>query len=294
MRAEQQVRVRPGRRADRLRRRPGTAPSPPPPGRRRSRARCTCPIDREAANGTRSQRANSVVRGTARTPASTTDARPTRRVGHRRAPPAAGSVSALAGSGSGNRPDVHRSWPSARPSSAAPFARRVSVSCDELLAEHDPKTEPAEEFLGAQFDLGLALVHFPEGHGGLGLSPRLQTASTAHRASRWRRVRTHATRSVTAWARPRSSRTAPTNRSSGTCGRCSPAKRSGASCSASRAPAPTSPASRRVRSRRRRVDRQRAEGVDDRSRTFARAASLVARTNPDTRSTRASRTSSST
>ena len=28
--------------------------------------------------------------------------------------------------------------------------------------------------LGAQFDLGLAWVHFPEGHGGLGASPKLQ------------------------------------------------------------------------------------------------------------------------
>jgi len=31
------------------------------------------------------------------------------------------------------------------------------------------------EFLGAQFDKGLAWVHFPEGHGGLGLSPKHQT-----------------------------------------------------------------------------------------------------------------------
>src|SRR4029078_645687 len=31
-----------------------------------------------------------------------------------------------------------------------------------------------EEFLGAQFDLGLAWVHFPEGNGGLGLRPQLQ------------------------------------------------------------------------------------------------------------------------
>jgi alkylation response protein AidB-like acyl-CoA dehydrogenase len=45
---------------------------------------------------------------------------------------------------------------------------------DKLLAEHDPKTADAAEFLGAQFDLGLAWVHFPEGNGGLGLSPKLQ------------------------------------------------------------------------------------------------------------------------
>jgi alkylation response protein AidB-like acyl-CoA dehydrogenase len=45
---------------------------------------------------------------------------------------------------------------------------------DQLLAEHDPKTTDAAEFLGAQFDLGIAWVHFPEGNGGLGLSPKLQ------------------------------------------------------------------------------------------------------------------------
>jgi alkylation response protein AidB-like acyl-CoA dehydrogenase len=33
---------------------------------------------------------------------------------------------------------------------------------------------PAKDFLGAQFDLGLAFVQFPAGHGGLGISPKLQ------------------------------------------------------------------------------------------------------------------------
>jgi alkylation response protein AidB-like acyl-CoA dehydrogenase len=51
----------------------------------------------------------------------------------------------------------------------------VESVCDELLAEHDPKTTAPAEFLGAQYDRGLAWVHFPEGHGGLGLSPKLQT-----------------------------------------------------------------------------------------------------------------------
>ena len=46
--------------------------------------------------------------------------------------------------------------------------------CDQLLAEHDPATTAPAAFLGAQFDLGLAWVHFPEGHGGLGASPKLQ------------------------------------------------------------------------------------------------------------------------
>lgn len=40
---------------------------------------------------------------------------------------------------------------------------------EELLASHDPKKTPPADFLGAQFDAGLAWVHFPEGRGGLGL-----------------------------------------------------------------------------------------------------------------------------
>ena len=52
--------------------------------------------------------------------------------------------------------------------------RRVADLTDRLLAEHPPATTPPREFLGAQFDLGLAWVHFPEGFGGLGLSPKLQ------------------------------------------------------------------------------------------------------------------------
>ena len=50
----------------------------------------------------------------------------------------------------------------------------VEQKIDQLLAEHDPKTTDAVTFLGAQFDAGLAWVHFPEGNGGLGLSPKLQ------------------------------------------------------------------------------------------------------------------------
>jgi len=45
---------------------------------------------------------------------------------------------------------------------------------DALLGEHDPAATPRTEFLGAQFDAGLAWVHFPEGHGGLGLPPNVQ------------------------------------------------------------------------------------------------------------------------
>ena len=50
----------------------------------------------------------------------------------------------------------------------------VDQRIDQLLADHPPATTHAQEFWGAQFDLGLAWVQFPEGHGGLGLSPQLQ------------------------------------------------------------------------------------------------------------------------
>ena len=43
-----------------------------------------------------------------------------------------------------------------------------------LLADFPPDRTPPREFLGAQFDAGLAWVHFPEGHGGIGLNPKLQ------------------------------------------------------------------------------------------------------------------------
>ena len=43
-----------------------------------------------------------------------------------------------------------------------------------LLAEHDPTTTSEVEFLGAQYDAGLAWVHFEKGFGGLGLGPALQ------------------------------------------------------------------------------------------------------------------------
>ena len=45
-----------------------------------------------------------------------------------------------------------------------------------LLADVDPDAEGVSQidFRGAQFDQGLALVHFPEGFGGLGLNPKMQ------------------------------------------------------------------------------------------------------------------------
>jgi alkylation response protein AidB-like acyl-CoA dehydrogenase len=52
--------------------------------------------------------------------------------------------------------------------------QRVIDLCEQLLRDFPPDSTPPREFLGAQFDAGLAWVHFPEGHGGLGLSPKLQ------------------------------------------------------------------------------------------------------------------------
>jgi alkylation response protein AidB-like acyl-CoA dehydrogenase len=50
----------------------------------------------------------------------------------------------------------------------------VSQRVDLLLDEHPPKEVSSEEFWGAQYDLGVAWVYFPEGKGGLGASPKLQ------------------------------------------------------------------------------------------------------------------------
>ncbi len=52
--------------------------------------------------------------------------------------------------------------------------QRVSDLVEQLLAEFPPKTTSPIEFLGAQFDKGLAWVHFPVGHGGLDLNPKMQ------------------------------------------------------------------------------------------------------------------------
>lgn len=48
--------------------------------------------------------------------------------------------------------------------------RRVA----EFLAAHDPESTDRREFLRARYDAGLAWVHFPQGHGGLGLEQALQ------------------------------------------------------------------------------------------------------------------------
>lgn len=59
----------------------------------------------------------------------------------------------------------------------------VQQRLDELVARHHGRSCSRADYLGAQFDAGLAWVHFPEGHGGLGLSPRLQQTINERLAS---------------------------------------------------------------------------------------------------------------
>ena len=56
----------------------------------------------------------------------------------------------------------------------AAAATTVDELVDSLLRECPPQATDAAAFLGAQFDRGLAWVHFPPGEGGLGLSPKYQ------------------------------------------------------------------------------------------------------------------------
>lgn len=56
-------------------------------------------------------------------------------------------------------------------------ADRVADAARRVVDEHDPKSVPIPEFLGACFDAGLSWVHFPEGFGGLGLSRGLQAVA---------------------------------------------------------------------------------------------------------------------
>ena len=55
----------------------------------------------------------------------------------------------------------------------------VDELVDGLLADRPPATTTVPEFLGAQFDHGLAWVHFAVGEGGLGLTPKDQQRALA-------------------------------------------------------------------------------------------------------------------
>ena len=50
----------------------------------------------------------------------------------------------------------------------------VRTRIADLLSQLPAKTTKPIDFLGKQFDLGLAWVHFPVGCGGLGVSPKFQ------------------------------------------------------------------------------------------------------------------------
>jgi alkylation response protein AidB-like acyl-CoA dehydrogenase len=50
----------------------------------------------------------------------------------------------------------------------------VRTLVGDLLAAHPPEQSAPSLFWGAQYDLGLAWVHFPAGFGGLGIDPDLQ------------------------------------------------------------------------------------------------------------------------
>src|SRR5258705_6200004 len=56
-------------------------------------------------------------------------------------------------------------------------AERVAELARGVVADHDPKKVPAQEYLGACYDAGLAWVHFPEGLRGLGVSRGLQAVA---------------------------------------------------------------------------------------------------------------------
>ena len=90
-----------------------------------------------------------------------------------------------------------------------------------------------------KFDDGLRMDHRPGG-------VRRPPARAHHAYDRWSRSTTYRTRpssrSASAWWRRPSSPTAPTAPRTRTCRRCTGATSSAASCSPSRAPAPTSPA----------------------------------------------------
>jgi len=56
-------------------------------------------------------------------------------------------------------------------------AAELRATVRAFCADHDPASTPRDQFLGDRFDAGLAAVHYPVGHGGLGLPRSLQQAA---------------------------------------------------------------------------------------------------------------------
>ncbi len=61
--------------------------------------------------------------------------------------------------------------------STAADSERVADLARQVVADHNPKSVPIPEYLGACYDAGLSWVHFPEGQGGLGVSRGLQAVA---------------------------------------------------------------------------------------------------------------------
>ena len=61
-------------------------------------------------------------------------------------------------------------------------AATLEDSLDQLIADYPPRETDPVTFLGAQFDRGLAWVHFPVGRGGRGLTPTDQQTVLRHLA----------------------------------------------------------------------------------------------------------------
>jgi alkylation response protein AidB-like acyl-CoA dehydrogenase len=61
--------------------------------------------------------------------------------------------------------------------SSAADTDKVADLAEKVVAEHNPKSVPIREFLGACYDAGLSWVHFPEDMGGLGVSRGLQAVA---------------------------------------------------------------------------------------------------------------------
>ena len=66
---------------------------------------------------------------------------------------------------------------------SAPVSDDITADLDarvtQLLATHPPTETSESDFLGARFDAGLAWVHFPVGHGGLGIAQTYQAGVDA-------------------------------------------------------------------------------------------------------------------
>jgi alkylation response protein AidB-like acyl-CoA dehydrogenase len=63
------------------------------------------------------------------------------------------------------------------------MSANVDELVDQLLADKPPAETPAKDFLGEQFDRGLAWLHFPPDCGGLGLTPKDQQRAQSRLAA---------------------------------------------------------------------------------------------------------------